>query len=529
MTRKVMESQKEMKILKQACQAKTLSEFVHYFSNALLKEYNLYGVNFFSLNDAKDHLMLTTSTFDGLLANQPMLMSVNNTSNPLVYALVTNKPYFMESPRQVFDAGESFNILTEAFPDKQTIECFPIFLMDKGSQGVLVCTAPDHVLKKMHDNHFQHNLLAVFSSIFGLYKRVEKNDVDKNLLKIDLIQKAENDYKKNIIQHIARRFVGDSLIVQKVWDILAKAAVSEMAILLRGETGVGKDLAATIIHDYSSRADEPLIVVNCAAIPESLLESELFGHCKGAFTGANSDKKGLVAMADKGTLFLDEIGDLSPMLQAKLLRVLQEKRFTPLGGKKEIHSNFRLISATHRPLETWVREERFRQDLFYRINQFGITLPTLSERKADIPKMVTVFINDYIKENNVHITGCSKAALKILAKYSFPGNVRELRNIIYQACLFVENEDNIIGEQNIIDRLANMGTSKNTDSIELPEELSINGESLAAACEAFELKAIRTALIESGWSRSKAAKKLSIPTRTLAYKCKKWDIDAENV
>jgi sigma-54-specific transcriptional regulator len=323
--------------------------------------------------------------------------------------------------------------------------------------------------------------------------------------------------------------VGESETVQKVWGLLAKAAVSEMAILLRGETGVGKDLAATIIHDYSSRADEPLIVVNCAAIPESLLESELFGHCKGAFTGANSDKKGLIAMANKGTLFLDEIGDLSPILQAKLLRVLQEKKFTPLGGKKEIHSDFRLISATHRPLEIWVREEKFRQDLFYRINQFGITLPTLSERKTDIPKMVTLFINDYIKENNVHIAGCSQSALNILANYSFPGNVRELRSIIYQACLFVENEDNIIKEQNILDRLENMNTFKNIDSTELSEELSINGESLAAACEAFELKVIRTALIESGWSRSKAAMKLSIPPRTLAYKCKKWDINAKNV
>jgi sigma-54-specific transcriptional regulator len=313
-----------------------------------------------------------------------------------------------------------------------------------------------------------------------------------------------------------------------VWGLLAKAAVSEMSIMLRGETGVGKDLAATIIHDYSNRADEALIVVNCAAIPESLLESELFGHCKGAFTGASRDKKGMVAMADKGTLFLDEIGDLSPMLQAKMLRVLQEKKFLPIGGKKEIHSDFRLITATHRPLEEWVRKEKFRHDLFYRINQFGITLPKLSDRKEDIPKIVNLFINEYMKENNVHIAGCSDAALKVLNKYRFPGNVRELKNIVYQACLFSDGEDRRISKQNIMDRLANMATVERTDSAELMENLDIKNNTLSEACEAFELNVIRSALIESGGSRTKAAKKLSVPKRTLAYKCKKWNINAEN-
>ncbi|MFW5443456.1 MAG: sigma-54 interaction domain-containing protein [Methylococcaceae bacterium] len=524
-----MESERELEILQQACQAKSGDDFVRFFSIALQKKYDLYGVSFFALNDTKDHLLLSASTVDEFMVKQPLAMPVNNTSNPLVYALVTNKPYFMQPSGSLFDAGESFKIMLESFPAELAIECFPISLTDKGTLGVLVCTAPGKALKAMQSQLLQSDFLAVFSSIFGLYKMLEKNDKDKNLLKIDLIQKAANEHKKTIQQHIARRFVGDSVIVQKTWDLLAKAAVSEMAILLRGETGVGKDLAATIIHDYSSRANERLIVVNCAAIPESLLESELFGHCKGAFTGANSDKQGLVAMAHKGTLFLDEIGDLSLMLQAKLLRVLQEKKFTPLGGKKEIHSDFRLISATHRPLETWVKKELFRQDLFYRINQFGITLPTLSERKGDITKIVTLFINEYIKENNVHIVGCSEAALTILKKYQFPGNVRELRNIIYQACLFVETKDKKISKQNIVDRLANMNTTDHADSSELTDEININGHTLVAACEAFEFKVIRTALIETGWSRSKAAIKLGIPKRTLAYKCKKWDINIENV
>ncbi|MCF6204767.1 MAG: sigma 54-interacting transcriptional regulator [Methylococcaceae bacterium] len=296
--------------------------------------------------------------------------------------------------------------------------------------------------------------------------------------------------------------------------------------MLRGETGVGKDLAATIIHDYSNRADESFVVVNCAAIPENLLESELFGHCKGAFTGANVDKKGMVAMADKGTLFLDEIGDLSPILQAKMLRVLQEKKFLPIGGKKEIYSDFRLITATHRPLEDWVKKEKFRQDLFYRINQFAITLPKLSDRKEDIPKIVNLFINEYMKENNVHIAGCSEAALKTLNKYKFPGNVRELKNIVYQACLFIDNKDRRIGKQNIIDRLADAAIVESSFPI---KNMDIENNTLSEACEAFELNVIRSALIESGGSRTKAAKKLSVPKRTLAYKCKKWNISPENL
>lgn len=524
-----MTSGRELEILQLACQAKSLSEFIRFFAAAMQENHNLLGVNYFALNDIKDSLILVSSTLEGVSNNQPLLMPINDIHNPVVYSLVTNKPYFMKNPRSHAGADDAFKVMTKTFSTEIAIECFPIAVRDSGMLGVFVFIAQDEVLKKMRDNSLQDSLLTIFSSIFKLYKTVEKNDTEKKLLKTNFIQKTASDHKKTIQQHIARRFIGGSPDIKNVWDLLAKAAISEMSIMLRGETGAGKDLAATIIHDYSSRADGPFIVVNCAAIPENLLESELFGHCKGAFTGANRDKKGMVAMADKGTLFLDEIGDLSPMLQAKMLRVLQEKKFLPIGGKKEIHSDFRLITATHRPLEEWVKKEIFRQDLFYRINQFGITLPRLSDRKEDIPKIVNLFINEYMKENNVHIAGCSKAALKELNKYRFPGNVRELKNIIYQACLFSDNKDRRISKQNITERLANMAVVEKSSPAELIENMNIENNSLTEACEAFELNVIRSALIESGGSRTKAAKKLSVPKRTLAYKCKKWNISAENL
>ena len=522
-----MTSGAELEILETACQAKTLFEFSQLFGTAVQDKHNLYSSSYFALNNVKDHLIQVSSSQQGFSIEEPLLMPVNNTNNPIVYALVTNKPYLLKNPVNLTGAGEAFNVMTKTLSADMAIQCFPIAVKDNGGMlGVFVFIAPNSVFIQMQETTVQDRLFNVFSSILGLYQIVEKNNQDKDLLKMDFIHKTANEHKKTIQQQIARRFIGRSQIIQNVWGLLAKAAISEMAIMLRGETGVGKDLAASIIHDYSSRADEPFIVVNCAAIPENLLESELFGHCKGAFTGANHDKQGMIALADKGTLFLDEIGDLSPILQAKLLRVLQEKKFIPIGGKKEIHSDFRLITATHRPLEQWVREEKFRQDLFYRINQFAITLPKLSDRKEDILQIVNHFIKEYSKENNTHIAGLNDAALKILKKYNFPGNVRELKNIVCQSCLFVDTKDKKINRQNITQRRANMG------SIENPSDTELGGvdseySSLTEACEAFELKIIRTALIESGGSRTKAAIKLNIPKRTLAHKCQKWNINAE--
>ena len=520
-----MTSSEYLKIFQDACQAKSASDFIHFFASSLQEKFGLFGTNYMVLNEVKDQLLMINTTLENFSIGQAFSMPIKNLHNPIVYSLVTNEPYLMQPPYNFSDAGDEFNTMISMIPTEMAIQCIPISLKKMGIHGVFVLIASSSILKNMMASSLTSNLLTLFSSILSLYQTIEENNQEKNQLKMIFLQKTATEHKKTIQQHIAKRFLGNSLIIQGTWDLLSRAATSEMAIMLRGETGVGKDLAATLIHDYSNRANEPFIVVNCAAIPENLLESELFGHNKGAFTGATHDKKGMIGMANKGTLFLDEIGDLSPLLQAKLLRVLQEKRFLPIGGKKEIHSDFRLITATHRPLERWVRDGKFRQDLFYRINQFCIMLPALRNRKEDIPKIIDYFINEYMKENNVHIAGCSKSALKAVKEFPFPGNVRELKNIIYQACLFVDGKDRIISKQNIMERLANTTTANNPSPEDFLEELDVNNNSLSKAREMFEMKMIKKALIASGGSRTKAAIKLDIPKRTLAYKCKRWNIN----
>lgn len=519
-----MEPGEELEILEASCQAKTLLEFTQLFAEAIQQKNNLYGSSYFMLNYLKDHLVQASTTMPEISHNEPLAIPLHNNKNPLVYALITDKPYFVRSPANLSEAGEAYQRITQALPSQMAILCYPVVLKNNGDvHGVFVFIAADHVLKKIQNSEQQNSLLHIFSYVLGLHNITEKRDKEKDFLKMDFEQKTASNYIKTVQQQIARRLIGETPVIQEVWDLLARAAVSEMAIMLRGETGAGKDLAASLIHQYSNRADGPFIVVNCAAIPENLLESELFGHCKGAFTGANNDKPGMIALADKGTLFLDEIGDLSPLLQAKMLRVLQEKKYIPIGGKKEIFSDFRIITATHRPLEKWVKEEKFRQDLFYRINQFCITIPKLSERRDDIPKMVSHFINEYMQENNTHISGCSKSALRFLQQYEFPGNVRELRSLVFQACLFVDGKDKTISKKNIQERLANVTVFEDMDSTTNIDNIDLATNSLTKACEAFEQEMIRRALLEAGGSRSKAAIRLDIPKRTLAYKCKKME------
>jgi two-component system, NtrC family, response regulator HydG len=224
--------------------------------------------------------------------------------------------------------------------------------------------------------------------------------------------------------------IGTSAIMRKVFDLLDSAAKSEAPVIILGESGVGKELAAAAIHNLSQRRDGPFIKVNCAALNDNLLESELFGHVKGAFTGANSSRIGRFEAANNGCIFLDEIGDLSLPLQTKLLRVLQEKEFERVGDHRTIKTDVRIITATHRNLAGMVENEIFRQDLFYRINVIPVNIPSLKERKNDISLLVKTFIDRIGKKNEKKINGISAEALELLVQYSWPGNIRELMNVI---------------------------------------------------------------------------------------------------
>ncbi len=251
------------------------------------------------------------------------------------------------------------------------------------------------------------------------------------------------------------RLVGSSLEMRKIYQVLEQAAPTAASVLVHGESGTGKELVAQTLHQLSPRASQPFVPLNCAAIPDTLLESELFGHEKGAFTGAITRRAGAFELAHKGTLFLDEIGEMTPITQAKLLRVLQERSFRPLGATREQQVDIRVVAATNVEPQEAVRQGKLREDLFYRLNVFAIELPPLRDRKDDIPLLVQAFVREFNERNHKNIAGVSDATMHILERYHWPGNVRELRNAMERSTIvakgpFVEPADlpaNLTGPQ----------------------------------------------------------------------------------
>lgn len=238
------------------------------------------------------------------------------------------------------------------------------------------------------------------------------------------------------------RFVGESDVMQKVFNVISKLAQVNTPVLIRGESGTGKELVAKAIHYNGPRKDERFVTINLAAVPDNLIESELFGHEKGAFTGATERKLGKFQYADGGTLFLDEIGDISPAMQVKLLRVLQEQKFTPIGANRDIKCNVRVIAASHKPFEEMIKKGDFREDLFYRLNVLPVYLPPLRERVSDIPFLINYYVDYFNNHHNLDIKGLSASAQETLQAYSWPGNIRELRNVIEHAFI-IESGDTI--------------------------------------------------------------------------------------
>ncbi|HWU43925.1 MAG TPA: sigma-54 dependent transcriptional regulator, partial [Bdellovibrio sp.] len=282
----------------------------------------------------------------------------------------------------------------------------------------------------------------------GAYNYLAKPVASENLLA--LIDKAVNAH--NLISNIAasapvmveagRKIIGHTSQMQKVFNIIHRLAKVDTPVLIRGSSGTGKELVAKAIHFNSARKDEKFVAINCSAIPENLFESELFGHEKGSFTGADQRKIGKFQYAEGGTLFLDEVGDMPQLMQVKILRVLQEKVFTPVGSNREFPANVRIIAATNRPLEDMIKAGTFREDLFYRLNVVPIFLPALAERKDDMEHMVNIFIKKFNQAHGKRINGITPDAMAVLKKHSWPGNIRELENVIEHA--FVLEMTNVI-------------------------------------------------------------------------------------
>ena len=315
--------------------------------------------------------------------------------------------------------------------------------------------------------------------------------------------------------------VGKSEKIQKIFELIQKVANGKSTVLITGESGTGKELVAKAIHHNSNRRDKPFVSISCGAIPETLLESELFGHQKGAFTSADSDKKGLFEIADGGTFFLDEVTEAPPSIQAKLLRVLQEKEFKRVGGVKDIKVDVRVIAATNKNLHKLIEEGKFREDLYYRLNVIPIELPSLRERKVDIPLLVNHFINKCNFINKKDIKGITLKAMELLERYIWRGNVRELENVIERA-VTLETNDNIQADS-LSDEIRNYRVEHLKTISEIPSE----GVNLEDYITKIEKDIILSALEKTGWVKKKAAELLNMSFRSFRYKLQKYDIDKD--
>lgn len=347
----------------------------------------------------------------------------------------------------------------------------------------------------------------------ALVLKVVERCIERRLLKAEnlLLRKTIVELEPSHVR--GKAIVGRSPAIVEMMETVRQAADSTASVLLFGESGTGKELIAKALHEFSPRMDKPLVTVNCAALPESILEAELFGHEKGAFTGANENKKGRIDRANGGTLFLDEIGELSAKVQVKLLRVLQEGEFDRVGGTVPVHVDFRLVVATNRNLQTMVEEGLFREDLYYRLNVIALNVPPMRERPEDIPLLVNHFIGKYSQKNRRNISGVSEESMEVLQKYDWPGNVREIENIIERAVVLTRNTEI---------QLNDLPQPLLQNSAEAPSSIRREGETivipLGTKLADVELALIKETLKKTNGDKSLAAQLLGIAARTIYRK-----------
>jgi DNA-binding NtrC family response regulator len=367
--------------------------------------------------------------------------------------------------------------------------------------------------------HFDSSIIVILMTAHGSIESA------KEAIKLGAIDYLEKPLEKDKLLEIVRaalerlnildtEIIGDSDEMERVKKMILKVARSNETVLIRGESGVGKELIARAIHNNSQRASQLFSAVNCAAINENLLESELFGHEKGSFTGAHMEKKGLFEVADRGTLFLDEIGDLNISMQAKILRALQEREIMRVGGTRPIKVDVRVLAATNRDLETMVKDNAFRSDLYYRLNVIPINIPPLRNRRDDIPVLIEYFLAKHGRSSARPVKGLTSAARKLVLDYSWPGNVRQLESAIKRAVLLCES-DHIDVEDLPVEIRQGVEQVSNFNFKLPPEGISF---------EELERSLILQAMDQSDWNITRAAKLLGLTFRTLQYRLEKFNI-----
>jgi Nif-specific regulatory protein len=420
---------------------------------------------------------------------------VVESGKPVVVPQISREPLFLHRAADRKDLGKQ----------ELTFICVPVMLNRKavGALGV------DLAFKKDRNYERTVKFLRVVASMISQAVKVHRLVESERQRLVDENTQLRQELKE---RYDFSNIIGNSGPMKQVYEQVAQVAHTNTTVLIRGESGTGKELIAHAIHYNSLRAKKPFIKVSCAALPETLIESELFGYEKGAFTGAQVRKKGRFEMAEGGTLFLDEIGDLNLSTQVKLLRVLQEREFERLGGTETIKANVRLIAATNKDLEKAIGEGVFREDLYYRLNVFAIFVPPLRERKPDALLLADYFLEKYALEHGKNIKRISTPAIDMLMSYHWPGNVRELENTIERAVLVCDG--NVVHGHHLPPTLQTAEASG-----------TVMSTSLAEAVQAYEKDLIQDALKTTRGNCAKAARMLSTTERIISYKVKKYSID----
>ncbi|CAM3928351.1 sigma-54 interaction domain-containing protein [Aeromonas bestiarum] len=364
-------------------------------------------------------------------------------------------------------------------------------------------------------------LSQVFCNQLTLIRDLGRSRRDQGMLRDSLRQmKGEGERLRQHEKLLGDQLIGQSAVIRGLREQISLAGQHKLTVLIQGETGSGKEVVARLVHQCSDRAAKPFVAINCAAIPENLIESELFGYQKGAFSGALANKTGLVAQANGGTLFLDEVGDMPAAMQAKLLRVLETRSYRPLGAEQEYHSDFRLIAATHQPLTRHVEEGQFRADLYHRLCQCLLLIAPLREHMDDIPLLCQHFMAQFAAQDGKTLAGLQRKFLKQLQSYDFPGNVRELRNLLEVACAHTRH-----GEEVVLEALP--PELKERVCVELPGSMDDYNHirDLRRAMQQYEASVIEARLRYFQGNRMLVAESLNIPKRTLDHKCQKLEVN----
>lgn len=427
------------------------------------------------------------------------------------YHVVTSS-FFQEAKSFILSSLKiDLAIVDLKLPDGNGLDLMPLIQKQNPNVEIIVLTG------------FGTIELAVNASKQGAFQFVTKpfelnpflNLVDRALTHKSLI--AENKALKSHLKVSGSEpsIVGKSLELTNVIKLAKRVSDSDSTVLIFGESGTGKELVAKMVHQNSARSAGPFVAVNCGALSEDLLESELFGHKKGSFTGAIDDRKGRFCLAKNGTLFLDEVGDMSPRLQVKLLRVLQEKTYEPIGGQTSVTTNARILAATHKNLEKMVKNGEFREDLYYRLNVIPLSMPALRERKSDIPVLVHHFINKFNSEKRRTIEGVSKEAFECLLTHNWPGNIRELENLIERMTII--KSTGIIDVNDLPKQYLKNKPLDQSRIINFPE----GGVDFNSMVNEFENQIILQALNRTGWNKNQAALLLRLNRTTLIEKIKK--------